>query len=96
MEQSCYFAEVCDHEFNKKHIRVNLFSLQLWLHEYRLTILYEKWTRFVSRCGGLLLEDSGVIARCFEKSRKLMICAFKFSFKCSCRVSQQIKIFHVQ
>ena len=30
MKQSCYFAEVCDREFNNKHIGVNLFSLQLF------------------------------------------------------------------
>ena len=59
VKQSCYFAKVCDREFNKKYIGVNLFSLQLWLHEYRLTILCEKCTKFVSRCWRLLLEDSG-------------------------------------
>ena len=42
MKQSCYFAQVCDPEYNKKNIRVNLFSLQCCVHEYRLTILGEE------------------------------------------------------
>ena len=42
VKQSCYFANVCDREFNKKHIGVNLFSLQLCLHEYTFTILCDK------------------------------------------------------
>ena len=29
MKQSCYFAKVCDREFNKKHIGVNLFLLNV-------------------------------------------------------------------
>ena len=29
MKQSCYFDKVYDGEFNKEHIGVNLFSLQL-------------------------------------------------------------------
>ena len=86
------------------HIGVNLFSLQFYVHEYRLTILCEKGTKIVSRCWGLLLEDSIAIARSFDKWQKLMIlkhnpnitCVFKFSFKYLCRVSQQIKIFHIQ
>ena len=28
VEQSCYFAILCDSEFNKKHMGFNLFSLQ--------------------------------------------------------------------
>ena len=43
-QQSCYFAKVCAREFNKKHIGVNLFSLQLCIHEKRLTVLSEKKT----------------------------------------------------
>ena len=73
MKQSCYFAKVCDREFNKKHIGVNLFLLQFCVHEYRFTILCEKGTKFVSRCWELLLEDSGAIARSLNRSGKLMI-----------------------
>ena len=73
MKQSCYFAKVCDREINKRVIGVNLFSLQLCVHEYRLLILCEKGTTFVSRCWELLLEDSGAIARRFDKLRKFMI-----------------------
>ena len=29
----CYFAKLCDGEFNKKHLGVNLFSLQHCVHE---------------------------------------------------------------
>ena len=58
---------------------------------------------FVSRCSWLFPEDLRAIARSFDKSRKLMIlyqnpkitCILNFLFKHSCRVSQQIKIFHV-
>ena len=73
MKQSCYFTKVCDREFNIKHIVVNLFSLQLCVHEYRLTILCERSIKVVSRCWGLFLEDSRVIVRSLDKSRKLMI-----------------------
>ena len=41
MNQSCYFAKICDREFIKKHIS-NLFLLHLRVHEKRLTILCEK------------------------------------------------------
>ena len=54
MKQSCYFAKVCDREFNKKHIGVNLFSLQLCVHEYRLIILCEKYTKFVLKILGII------------------------------------------
>ena len=40
--KSCYFAKVCDRVFNKKHIWVNIFSLQLSVHEYRLTICVKR------------------------------------------------------
>ena len=53
MTQLCYFAKVCDHELNKKHIG----ALQLCVHELGLTIFCEKCTKFVSRCSGLLLEN---------------------------------------
>ena len=66
MKQSSYFANVCDREFNKKHIGVNIFSLQLCVHEYRLIILRGKGTNFVSRCRGLLLENSGAIGISFD------------------------------
>ena len=58
MQQLCYFAKVCDREFNKKHKGVNLFSFQLCVHEKGLTILSEKGTKFVSRCWKLITEDS--------------------------------------
>ena len=73
MKQSCYFAKICDGEFNKKPIGVNLFSLQFCLHEKMLKIMCEKCTKFVSRCWGLLLEDVRAIGRCFDKSRKPII-----------------------
>ena len=56
VKESCYFAKVCNREFNKKDIGVNLFSLQLCVHEYRFRILCEKGTKFVLRCGGLGLK----------------------------------------
>ena len=33
VKYACYFATICDGGFKKKHIEVNLFSLQLCLHE---------------------------------------------------------------
>ena len=33
VKQSCYCAKICDREFTKKHIVVNLFSLQLLVDE---------------------------------------------------------------
>ena len=45
VKQSCYFAKVCDREFKKKHIWIKIFSLQLSVHEYRLTILFERGTK---------------------------------------------------
>ena len=62
------YAQVCDREFNKEHIGVNLFSLQRSLHEYRLIIVYEKGSKFVSRCLGTTSEDSLAIAKNFDKS----------------------------
>ena len=65
MKQSCYFAKVCNREFIKKHKGVNLSSLQLCVHEYRLASLRERGTKVVSRCWGLFLEDSRAIVRRF-------------------------------
>ena len=59
MKQPCYLAKICDGEFNKTHIRVNLFSLQLCLQEEMLKIECEKDTPFVSRTGGYFLKISG-------------------------------------
>ena len=73
MEKSCYFANICDAAFNKKHIGVNLFSSQLCVHEQMLNLFCEKGRKFVSKYWGLLLEDFRAIARSFDKSRKLMI-----------------------
>ena len=89
MKQSCYFAKLCDGEFNKKLIGV------------KLKTLCEKGTQFVSRCWGLLLEDFRAIGRTFDvakihdfvtKSKYHMY----FSFKYLCRVSEQNKDFSVQ
>ena len=33
VKQSCYFTNLCDGEFSKKHTGVNLFSLQHCVHE---------------------------------------------------------------
>ena len=33
VKKLCYFAKVCDGVFNKKHIGLNLLSLQLCLHK---------------------------------------------------------------
>ena len=55
VKQSCYFAKVIDEELNKKHIGVNIFSLQLCVHEQILNVLCEKGTKLFSRCLGLLL-----------------------------------------
>ena len=60
MKQSFYCDKVCDRGFI---IGVNLFLSQLCVHAYRFTILCKKGTNFVSRCWGLLLEDSGAIAK---------------------------------
>ena len=73
MKQSCCFAKLCNREFNPKDTEVNLFSLELCVHENRSTILHEKGTKFVSRCWGLLLENFRVTAETFDKSRKLLI-----------------------
>ena len=73
VEQSCYFAKICDDELHLKDIGVKLFSWQLFLHEYMLRKMCENSTTFVSRCLGLLLEDFRSIGRSFDKSRKLMI-----------------------
>ena len=75
-KQSCYFDKVCDREFNRKHIEVNLFSLQLFIHEKRLTVLSEKkkkHAKFVSRSWGSLIEVSRAIAVSIDRSRKLMV-----------------------
>ena len=52
MKQSGLFAKVCDGEINKKDIGVNLFSLQLCVHEQMLTVLCEKTQN--------LFQDAGV------------------------------------
>ena len=54
VKQSCYFGRMCDHELKKKRkkkkqTRVNLFPLQLCVHEHL--------------CWGLLLEALMAIAR---------------------------------
>ena len=104
MKQSCYFAKVCDAKLNKKHIGVNLFSLQLCVFEKLLKILRKKGTKFVSRCWRSLLEDFKAEARSFNKSPKLLTFYQipNFTHVCLnfhldiCRVSQQINIFSVQ
>ena len=48
MKQSCYFVKLCDGEFNKKHIGVTLFSLQLCVRELILKMC-GKGTKYVSR-----------------------------------------------
>ena len=65
MKQSCYFAKVCDREFNIKLIGVNLFLLP------PCKVLCGKGTKFVLRYSGLLLKDSGAKASSFDESRKL-------------------------
>ena len=45
VKQSGCFAKIGDGEFNKKHIGVNLFSLQLAM----LKILWEKGTKLVAK-----------------------------------------------
>ena len=69
MKQSGYFAKICYDEFSRKHIGVNLFSLQLCLHELMLKIMCKKGTKFVSRCWELLLEDFRAIGS-FDQSQK--------------------------
>ena len=61
MKQSCYFAKVCDGDFKKNHIGVNIFLLQLCLYDEILKVLCEKCTKHVSKCWGLLLENFRVI-----------------------------------
>ena len=41
VKQSCYFAKICDGEFNKKFMGVNLFSLQHCVHEQMLKNMCE-------------------------------------------------------
>ena len=78
MKQPCYFAKVCDHESNKKHIGVNLFHYNFVFQDV----------------GGYFFKISvgggwGVIAGSVDKSRKLMTlqpnldttCIFKFSLR---------------
>ena len=54
-----FFCKICDGEFNKKHIGVTLFSLQLCVHEYMLIILCEKGTKLFQDAGGYFLKFSG-------------------------------------
>ena len=70
-----------------------------------LNILCEEGTKFASRCWGLLLENFRAIGRSFDVAKTHDYVTkygchmyFKFSFRYMylCRVSQQIKIFHVQ
>ena len=72
MKRSCYCAEVCDGEFNKKHMGVTLFSVQFCVHEKMLNLLCDKGTKFVLRCWGLLLENFRAMGTTFEKSQKPM------------------------
>ena len=44
MKHSCYFAKVIDEVLNKKHRGVNIFSLQLCVHEQILNVLCENGT----------------------------------------------------
>ena len=64
--RSC--AKVCDREFNKKHIGVNLISLQFCVHEKGWQLFAKIGTKFV-----LFPGDSRAIARSLDESRKLMI-----------------------
>ena len=52
MKRSCYFARVCNVEFTKKHIVVNLFSLQFRVREYMLKILCENAQNLSKDVGG--------------------------------------------
>ena len=63
VKQSCLFAKVCDGEFHQTLIRLNLFSLQLCVHDKVLKVLCEKGSKFVSMCWGLLLGDFRATAR---------------------------------
>ena len=56
MKRSCYFARVCDVEFTKKHIVVNLFSLQFRVREYMLKILCENAQNLSQDVGGYFLK----------------------------------------
>ena len=71
MKQSWFYAKVCDGEFNKKHMGVNLFHCN-FVSVNKFEHFCAKGTIFVSRCWGLLLEDFGIIARSFDKWRMLM------------------------
>ena len=53
VEQSCYFAKLCDDEFNKKDIGINLFLLQLRVHEQMLNTLCEKWHKIYFKMLGV-------------------------------------------
>ena len=68
MKQSCYFVKICDGEFNTKHTGVNLFSLQLCLHE-KMKIAHNLFQDIA----GLLFDSFRAIGRSFEKSQKPMI-----------------------
>ena len=52
VKQSCYIAKIYDGGFKNKHIGVNLFSLQLCLHEYMLKILCKKEHNLFQDAGG--------------------------------------------
>ena len=59
MRQACYFAEVCDGEFNEKHIGITLFPLHICVREQMMKIICEKGTQSVSICWGYFLKSSG-------------------------------------
>ena len=103
VKQSCYFAKLCDREFNIKHIGVNLFSLQLgctWI----VKILFEIGRIFVSRCWGYFMQISGRKREVLISRENRWFCNkiwishvfLNFHIIFLCRVLQQIKIFYIK
>ena len=64
------FTQVCDRDFNRKHIGVNLCSLHCCVHEHKCV---EKAQNLFQDVGDNALEISWSIARNFNKWRKLII-----------------------
>ena len=59
VKKPCYLAKVCAREFKKKQVWGKLFSLQLSVHEYRLTILCERGTKLFQEVRDNFLKIPG-------------------------------------
>ena len=67
------YYQICDGEFLKMYIGVNLFLLQIFYINKCLKFCAKTSLNLLQDAGGLLLEIVRVIGRSFDKSRKSMI-----------------------